>query len=58
MPVLSRGAGRQRRSATVGVSLFNAQIQVGIAAAPDHFIDIALDLERTRSFDRVSGIAI
>lgn len=43
---------------TVGAFPFTAQMQVGVAAAPDHFIDVALDLERTHLFDKISGKAI
>lgn len=43
---------------TVGAHPFTAQMQVGVAAEPDHFIDVALDLQRTHLFDKASGRAI
>ena len=43
---------------TVGAFPFTAQMPVGVAAAPDRVIDVALDLERTHLFDKVSGKAI
>jgi multiple sugar transport system ATP-binding protein len=43
---------------TVGAFPFTAQMPVGVAAAPDRMIDVALDLERTHLFDKVSGKAI
>ena len=43
---------------TVGAFAFTAQMPVGVAAEPDHVIDVALDLERTHLFDKASGMAI
>jgi multiple sugar transport system ATP-binding protein len=33
-------------------------MQVGVSAAPDRPIDVAIDLERTHLFDKVSGEAV
>ncbi|MFK4500621.1 multiple sugar transport system ATP-binding protein [Bradyrhizobium japonicum] len=43
---------------TVGTFPFTAQMQVGVSAAPDRPIDVAIDLERTHLFDKVSGKAV
>jgi ABC-type proline/glycine betaine transport system ATPase subunit len=43
---------------TVGAFPFTAQMQVGVAAAPDRFFDVTLDLERAHLFDKVSGKTI